>query len=267
MQILTGRDSSPHAEESARSESGPRVRTERVRRYAYDRPPSVTFDPRFDPRFTPSFLPSSPSSPALSLFIAGNSDNPRTSQSRLLELLTLNPLLHIAAVEFNLVARIPIVFARGIEYRALIAATSKLVSRQAVEPADVPGMSLVGANTRVVFDACVRVNKHRRAVNRACATRRIVIDKQPCAGFKKALAACTHFVGGNEISVSFRFLFSTARLPISIHLWISLLVFQFTSFLLSQRMKNCMFVTQPHSDVARLSNHGNDFIFAKSRFN
>jgi len=145
---------------------------------------------------------------------------------------------------WNLISsRIPIVFARGIEYRALIAATSELVSRQAVEPADVPGRSLVGANTRVVFDACVRVNKHRRAVNRACATRRIVIDKQPCTGFKKALAACTHFVGGNEISVSFRFLFSAARLPISIHLWISLRDACFPVYaLLSQRTKNYMFV-------------------------
>lgn len=161
----------------------------RIRSVVSPSPLSVTFDPRFDPRFTPTSLSSSRRRslrlPCHSLLPATPTVLGHVTQSRLLELLTLNPLLHIAAVEFNLVVHshcfrtwnwIP-----GVNSRDFWACQP--TSRWTGECTE--RTSLVRANIHVVFDACVRVNKHRRAVNRACATRRIVIDKQPCAGFKK----------------------------------------------------------------------------------
>lgn len=63
-----------------------------------------------------------------------------TSHSRLLELLTLNPLLHIATVEFNLVADALLSRGNGIEHLAgrLIAARDfSALLRQALRTIDV----------------------------------------------------------------------------------------------------------------------------------
>lgn len=169
---------------------------------------------------------------------------------------------------WNLISsRIPIVFARGIEYRALIAATSELVSRQAVEPADVPGRSLVGANTRVVFDACVRVNKHRRAVNRACATRRIVIDKQPLPALKKRLRR-VHTLSG---VMKYRWVFDSYSLLRDCQLAsisgsrCATLVFQFTPYFRSVRKIICLSLTW--SECCSFEHLWKLLYFCESRFN
>lgn len=185
MQILNRRDSFPHAEESAPWRIGTARPHARVNEMGIRRYIPV---PPFPPSLSPSTRVSSSSSsflrrpPCHSLLPASPlRQSSRTSQSRLLELLTLNPLLHIAAVEFNLAVHshcfrtwnwIP-----GVNSRDFWACQP---TSRWTDATDVSGRpSLAQTCTRVVFDACVRVNKHRRAVNRACATRRIVIDKQP----------------------------------------------------------------------------------------
>jgi len=86
-----------------RDKSGPRAPSAR----ASDGPvPSHLADPRFDPRFAPS-----PSSALRVILYCRRPVGSYVAIALSLELLTLNPLLHIARVEFNLVARI--VFSPG----------------------------------------------------------------------------------------------------------------------------------------------------------
>jgi hypothetical protein len=128
MQILSRRDP---ARGRIRTVTN-RDRARSTRAQAMGRSPLTLLTRRFDPRFAPS--PSSallgPPRPSSALRVILYCRRPVGSYVAIalsLELLTLNPLLHIARVEFNLVARMPsrIVFLRGIQYRPLMAATSE----------------------------------------------------------------------------------------------------------------------------------------------